>query len=147
MVDQSWASRILGVYPWVTPSSPGPQPRTHFSWEDLRLPMGWMGGAGGGLQLRSLPCLWAGLPRTETEETARNRRHWEKRWRPALSRVVPSVQNSLSGRVRRSHNACARTLGKTYETGSPGIKKKKKKKEAGGRGCVEGVLIDSEQSQ
>lgn len=130
MVDQSWAS----MYPWVTPSSPGPQLRTHFSWEDLRLPMGWMGGAGGGLQLRSLPCLWAGLPRTETEETARNRRHWERRWRPALSRVVPSLLNSLSGRARRSHNACARTLGK-------------KKKKAGGRGCVEGVLIASEQSQ
>lgn len=58
--------------------------------------MGWMGGAGEGLQIRSLPCLWAGLPRTETEETTRNRRLWEERRRPTLSRAVPSPQYGLS---------------------------------------------------
>jgi hypothetical protein len=69
-----------------------------------------MGGADGGKQTRPLPYLWEGLPRTETEETARNRRHWEERRRPTLSRAVPSPQYSLSERMRRSHNVCAGAL-------------------------------------
>lgn len=124
------------MHTWVPPPSPGPQLCTHVSWEDLRLPMG---GAGGGKPTRPLPYLWEGLPRTETEEIARNRRHWEERQRPTLSRAVPSPQYNLSGRVR-SHNACAGTLGRRK---SLGLQEKKK---ARGRGCVKGVLMDSEQS-